>query len=474
MAGRQKKRLNKLELLPAIVMDEFHVFRDRVNLIFVVDHAGRAGNGFFQTIFDQHPQVIACPWMHYVYSYILTEYGEEDQLDARRVWEHWRRTIYFTLLYNDLDDKGRRFVQKIGGDPSAEIDRAVVRNVFDRIVLERGVISRKDLIVAIFFSFALGLGRDIRTIRYIMCPDSISLRHESAMKGFSGKAVDFVVKDFPNARLIHLERDPRAGFASSNHQFVNQLGNMYGLKIGQFWSRLARLFRREFDWDSVFVFGFWLIYFRQTYKAIMQKRKKYHDQFLTVRNEDLNLNFAPTMKLLAGELGIEMLESWMKDFRPTMLGKMWTGTGAYNNQYQTSVYGPLENDPDSLARNVSGPNSYVTQRWRTRLKPNEIFLLEGLLASEIDFFGYEFTSWKGSKEDKKRLFIDIWFPLKGELPTLQWILKGRFVSLKDFFDRVFYLVAFPIFYVCTRMVFVSIVKEGNVFNLNENLVGKNV
>lgn len=463
-----------MELVPAIVMDEFYAFRDRVNLILVVDHAGRAGNGFFQTIFDQHPQVIACPWMHYVYSYILTEYGEEEQFDARRVWEHWRGTIYFTLLYNDLDDARRRFIMKIGGDPEAELDRAAVRRIFDGVVLGRGLISRKDLIAAIFYSFAIGLGRDTRTIRYIMCPDSISLRNESAMTGFSGKVVDFAVKDFPNARLIHLERDPRAGFASSNHQFVNQLGNMYGLKIGQFWSRLIRLFHREFDWDSVFIFGFWLIYFRQTFKAVMQKRARYPGQFLTVRNEDLNLNFVPTMKWLVGELCIDMLDSWEDDFRPTMLGKVWTGTGAYNSQYQTNVYGPLQNDPDSLSRNVSGPNAYVTQRWRTRLKPNEIFIVEGLLASEINYFGYELTSWRGSIEDKRHLFLNLWRPLKGELPTLQWILKGRFVGLRDFLDRVFYLFAFPIFYVCARIVFVVIIREGRIFDLNENFGGNNV
>ena len=218
------------------------------------------------------------------------------------------------------------------------------------------------------------------SISYIMCPDSISLRNETALDGFSGKVIDYVVEDFPNARLIHLERDPRAGFASSNHQFVNQLGNMYGLKIGQFWSRLVRLIRRDFDWDSVFVSGFWLIYYRQTFKAVMQKRIKYQKQFLTVLNEDLNLNFVPTMKWLVGELCIDMLELWFNDFRPTMLGKPWLGTGAYNNYYQTYIYGPLTNDPDSLSQNISGPNAYVTQRWKTRLKANEVFLLEGLVS----------------------------------------------------------------------------------------------
>lgn len=454
--------------------EEFHAFRDRVNLIFVLDHAGRAGNGFFQTIFDQHPEVIACPWMHYVYSYIVTEFGEQDRLDVQQVREQWCDTVYFSLLYNDLNSTRRQLIRKMGGDDNAEIDRAMVRTIFDGLILDRKEISRKEFVAIIFFSFAQGLGRDTETIRFMMCPDSISLRYESAITGFSGKIIDLVLRDYPKARLIHLERDPRAGFASANHQFVNQLGNMYGLKFGNFWSRIGRLVRCDFDWDSVFVFGFWLIYFRQTYKTIMSKRSQYKGKFLTVRNEDLNLSFEPTMKKLAKELGVKVLGSWNQNFQPTMLGRPWTGTGAYNSQYQSHVYGPLQNDPDGLARQTTGPNIYVTERWKSRLRPSEIFILEALFAPEISYFGYKFESWSGTKKDKKRVIFEIWRPLKGELPTLGWVLKGRFVSIRDFFDRIFYVLVFPVFYICSRMVFVGIVKQNRIFMLDESHENKQI
>jgi hypothetical protein len=443
--------------------ESFAEFKERVNVIFVVDHAGRAGNGFFQTIFDQHPQVIACPWMHYVYSYILTEYGEDDRLDARAVWEHWRGTIYFTLLYNDLDEERRAFITRIGGNPDAALSRLLVRRCFDEALLGRDVITRRELVAAIFYSYAVGLGRDTREILYIMCPDSISLRSENAMEGFSGKAIDCVVRDFPDARLVHLERDPRAGLASSNHQFVNQLGNMYGLKLGNFWQRLRRLAHRDFDWDSVFVFGFWLIYFRQTFDAVMRKRAQYEGRFLTVRNEDLNLEFTSTVKALADKLGIRALDSWTDDFRPTMLGKPWTGTGAYNSQYQQHTHGPLKNDPDSMARNVTGPNAYVTQRWKTRLNPNEIFLIEGLLTPELEAFGYKFLYWRGGPQDERRLSRVIWKPLSGELPAPRWILDVRHVGFGGLLDRLFYCVAFPVFYVASRLALLSVIRTMGIF-----------
>ena len=377
----------------------------------------------------------------------------------------WPQTTYFSLLYHELNDQRADLIRKMGGDPSAELDRAAVRHTFNNLLETREKISRRELVTAIFYSYAKGLGRDPEAIRYILCPDSISLRNETVMSGFSGKVIDHAVKDFPKARLIHLERDPRAGFASSNHQFINQLGNMYGLRVGSFWQRLGRLHRRELDWDSVFVFGFWLLYFRQTYKAIMRKRTSYPKHFFTVHNESLNLNFVPTMQWLSEELGIDFLADWNDNFTPTMLGKKWAGTGAYNSRYQTHRYGPLRNDPDHVALNVNGPNAYVTQRWRSRLAPREILLVEALLSEEINDFGYEFLYWKGDARSMDRLYGSLWRPLKGELPTPRWIFDGLRVGARDFFDRIFYLITFPIFYIKARQVFLAIIRDQNIFDL---------
>ena len=69
------------------LMVDFRRFRQSVNLMLVIDHAGRAGNGFFQTIFDKHPQVVVCPWIHYIYSYIIEEFGDKETLSCEEVQE---------------------------------------------------------------------------------------------------------------------------------------------------------------------------------------------------------------------------------------------------------------------------------------------------------------------------------------------------------------------------------------------------
>lgn len=456
-------------------LKKFEDFKNNTNLIFVVDHAGRAGNGFFQTIFDLHPEVIVCPWIHYLYSYIIEEFGDKNIIKSIDAWNFIKNSHYFACVYHDLEVEhtsffrtssktfsSREFITKMGGDANVDLNRSLLRKLFDSILLSSDNISRHDLLCAIYYSYAISAKREIRDIKYIMTADSISTRKEFALNGFSAEIIDTVVLDFPSVKIIHLERDPRAGIASTNHQFINSLGNMYGLHFGNFWKRLIRLIRMDFDWDCVFVFGFWLLYYRQTYESIMKKREVYKDLFITVRNEDLNLDFNNTMKKLSAKIEISMLKTWTDKFQPTMLGSLWKGTGAYNSNYQENKFGPLENDSDDLAKKAIGPNAHVTKRWKSKLSKTEIFIIESLLAPELKFFDYDFMYWNDNFSNNKRLKRLLWFPLSGELPKLTWVLKSRHFGIKEFFNRIFYIFFFPIFYIFSRIIFLRIIKK-NIF-----------
>ena len=425
----------------------------------VIDHAGRAGNGFFQTIFDKHPQVVVCPWIHYIYSYIIEEFGDKETLSCEEVQNFWPQTIYFSLIYEKLDKNKADLITKMGGNPKARIDRQIVKRIFDQYLQRSQTISRQNLVCLIFYSFAIGTGRNLDDVKYVLCTDSISLRQETLFTGFSGKLIEIALADFPFAKLVHLERDPRAGFASSNHQFINQLGNMYGVRYGNFFDRLKLIFKKQLDWDSFFVFGFWMIYFLKTYKTIKLKKALNEDVFHTVLNEQLNLNFSETMHQLSLVLGLKYLRCWDERFQPTMLGLPWTGTGGYNNQYQRNHYGPLKNDSDDVSKNVRGPNVYVTQRWRKRLRKNEILLLECMFADEIHTFGYEFMNPPKIRNSFFHFFIALCKPLSGELPTLSWIRDGFKVRKQEFLNRLFYVFVFPLFYIYVRVAFLRIMKE---------------
>jgi hypothetical protein len=165
---------------------------------------------------------------------------------------------------------------------------------------------------------------------------------------------------------------------------------------------------------------------------------------------------------LSNVLDIQLLRTWNAGFEPTILGRPWGGVGAYNSNTQKNKDGLLANDPDDVAKRATGPNEYVTRRWRSRMKPYEIEIVEQLMAGEMSTFGYERVTPPLRGEEPRPLWLAFILPLSGELPTLSWILKGR--SLRDICDRTFYLFVFPIFFIVSRISFISFVKRSRVFS----------
>lgn len=446
-------------LIKKMMLQNFKKFSQQVNFIGVIDHA-RAGNCFFLTIFDQHNEVLSCPWLQYVYSFIITTFGDNDKLDSKYVLEKWPKQQYFKLIHSEIDDDAKNFIKRIGGNPYAKINRKIVRNTFSDILSLNKYITRHDLVIATYYAYALGVGRNPKTIKYIMTSDAISLRSESVFSGYSGKVIDFIFNDFPNAYIVHLIRDPRACVASVAHQFINQLGNMYGINATNAFHRIYKIINLKFERDSVFVFGFWLMYYSQTYRAIMRKKNQYSSHFICVRNEDLNLSFCETMRYLSCELKINYFSDWNmnENFQPTMLKDPWKGVGAFNSQYSPSTR--LENDPHTVSLHSTGPNRHVTERWKSKLKKNEILLIEKFLSHEFSSFGYELQN---NRFSKWRWMWALFKPLRGELPCIRWLANGWKSGKEIFRDRLFYTFVWPLYYILVRWAFVRVVNNTCVF-----------
>jgi hypothetical protein len=434
--------------------EKFRDFVKKVRPLYVIDHAGRAGNGFFQTLFDEHPEVLSIPWIHYCTSYFVTEFGDDHRVDSRKAHEFWTTKSYFRFFYAELSEDDYRLVHRFGGNPETAMDRSKIRNTFDQIILEKSSVSRKEVIYASFYAIAEVLGRDIEKLKFLILTDSISLKMESVFGGFSGKIIDIALKDSPKARFVHLVRDPRAGFASTNHQFVNQLGNMYALSLKNFPAKFIELIKCQLSMEGPFVFGFWILYFLETFRAIEKKKQESPNRFLTIWNEDINLRFVPSMKRLSQNLGVSYNQNWdQTDYCPSMLGHPWKGTGGYSNRYQTIHCGPLQNDPDEVSSNVTGPNSYVTKRWKKRLSKQEIFILEYFFRHEIQAYGYEFLTSKPFGKSETSIWFKISFPLRGEIPSLRWLFSGWQQSPMELVNRMVYLAVLPAFYVSARLAF---------------------
>ncbi|MCB0344519.1 MAG: hypothetical protein KDD66_05365, partial [Bdellovibrionales bacterium] len=404
---------------------EIEAFIDTVNLVAVLDHSGRAGNSFVLAIFDQHPEVLTCGWLHYAYSYLLAKYGDSDELDAVEAHTYWSTESYFRFLYQEADEAARKRLSRIGGDTDVELNRSVVREVFDGFVLSKQRISRKALLLSSYYAFAAGAGRDLSAVKYVLVDDAVSLRGENPDIGFSGKAIHAMVEDFSRPKLVSLVRDPRAAFASTRHQYVNEMGNMYGYRPRSFIEKLASLVSCKLTSEDCACLYIWF-YHSEAARTVYRLKDQYPELFYTLKNENLNLNFLPTIEKFCDWLGVSRFPAWSEQpYVPTMMGAPWKGTGAYNKSYyKQESYGPLKNDPPEVAAKVTGPNEYVTKRWRSRLSSSEIKLCEVIFKDELEDLDYPFLFDNRPSASTLKFLGSAFAPFKGELPKLSWLIAG--------------------------------------------------
>lgn len=442
-------------------LEALEAFNPQINLTAVIDSSGRGGNLFFLTLFDLHPEVACCPIVQYTYSYVLDAFGDDIIIDARRAHAFLTQKSYFRMVYNDLSGDNAVLFSRMGGTPGVSIDAPRLRALIDAYFASRQQVSRRELIVVPMLAYAIIRGQDPARIRYIQMGDAISRRHEGVYSGFSGQIIDHMLADFPDAKLFRLVRDPRATFASPRHQFVNSLGNMYAVHPGNYFSRLKTLLFDVLTPDNGCVYLYWLSYLRQTERTSLAKEKQFPNHIKLVKNEDLNLKFVETMISIATWLGIERLGTWnSSNFVPTVIGTPWEGAGAYNSRYQQATTGLLANDPAEVAKTVTGPNEYVTRRWRTRLNPREIELIEFLFFYELKKFDYEFLYYHPDQATAVVLVRTLLSPFEGELPKIGWIKTGFSSSLREGCDRLFYALTFIPFYIASRIKFLMLYADG--------------
>ena len=133
---------------------------------------------------------------------------------------------------------------------------------------------------------------------------------------------------------------------------------------------------RDFSPDNGAVYLYWLLYLAQTARTVRRKKREYQQNFVTVRNEDLNLNFAP---ILNGCLHGSVFPMKRISSRNHLFRQSWGARGeAQVPSYQRHTNGPLQNDSPEQSKAATGPNRHVTERWKTRLNKREIQLIEVL------------------------------------------------------------------------------------------------
>ncbi|MCK6418569.1 MAG: hypothetical protein L6Q57_06495 [Alphaproteobacteria bacterium] len=438
---------------------QLEAFIQRVNLVLILDHGGRAGSNFFQCLFDAHQELLICPLVHYLYSYWRSSFGELSVVEGRKAHEFIAHTSYFRLLYQNPEAGVGNLIYKIGGDPHAPFDRARFRSLIDHFLLHTRMMSRKEIILKSYAAYAVCRGFDLSKVKYIGVNDAVSERNENIFSGYSLKLLDTAATDFPDVFVLALLRDPRAQYASTRHQMVNELGNNYGLNSCNYFRVLHQILFNKIDLDNGpahLCFLYQIAAFRALIKKWQQanSQKLSRQQWHFLKNEDFNLDFVLTMLSVCQALRISPDPEWIEkgdDYKAKMMGVPWHGTGAYNSRYQSVVDGPLKNDAQEAIQKALGPSRYVTQRWKDKLSFFEKFSLEIFFLEEITILGYERIFNNSKFKNLQLLMYQLW-PWSGEVPSSSWVLEGK--SNNERIKRAsYYIVLWPLYVLCRLKIY---------------------
>lgn len=291
---------------------------------------GRTGTDFLQSSFDSHPQILTFNGSLFFHSFwnksicINNSKGKIvlDDLIYEFIGFHIEKLksrYDFLERKDELGDASDQFVD-------IDLDQ-FKKNI--KIFLEGKIINSKSFLIAIYASYGMLVGQNIKDIKVVLH----HIHHFDKLNSF--------ISDFPNAKIICMTRDPRANFVScvENH----------------------RKYNINTDHNSFLYFNIIRILNDST------PLHKYPNEYLTVKLEDLGNK--KIISKLCNWLGINYHSSLEKS---TWAGLQWKG------------------DRVSITKNnVNGFSEKMLQNnWQTKLSFLDKYVLNYLMFNRIKHYSY--------------------------------------------------------------------------------------
>lgn len=304
-------------------MTEADFLRNRP--VFICGHP-KAGTSLVRAIFDSHPQLIVYPEESVFFRRFLPQAAAlslEEQLGLAE------RTLIHIFRWNQdhpLPDQ-QGFPDRDYSSIPYERVRQLMRQTAMQNYRHPG-----DILSAAVLAFGEVSGQ--------MTPATCWWVEKSPYNEYFA---DQIFSWWPEARCIHILRDPRDNFASYQ--------------------------RKHPDWQAEFFAANWL---RST-RAGMKNRDRYGpDRYTILRYEDLTRDPQTYLPALKDFLQIEMDASL---FSPTRAGERWQGNSMFANRFQEISAEPVA-------------------RWKEKISPVDAAVIETKSASVMEAFGYSASSAK--------------------------------------------------------------------------------
>lgn len=291
--------------------------------IFIVG-AHKSGTSLLRNIFDGHPELFVVPFETHVYQFlghwINNPYRYQLPLhrDGKRIREDMINYIKWYNFNNNeqadvvldgaIDEKG---FEKIMGTLKEDADAKTVINT---------------LVEAVYYSLH---GKEL--------PSGIRFVEKSVE---NGELVGEYKKLYPNARFIHILRNPYSNIVSIRKYRLGPKGKYPLLP------RIAETIYQSF------------------YYAY--KNQRLYDNYMVMNYEDLTSNPMEHIKELCNFLSIEYSENLLK---PTSIGRDWKGNSTRNTSF------------DGITKH--------SEKWKKEILPLEIAYINNYLGEVMEQFGYD-------------------------------------------------------------------------------------
>lgn len=205
--------------------------------------------------------------------------------------------------------------------------------------------------------------------------------------------VDKILEDFPNARFIHMLRDPRDNYLGLKRRIDDQE------LIPQGWlrDRIIPRFRHATNHPAFFT----ETYILKSLDAAYENVARFGGQYRVLFYEDLIYGGEEMVRVLASWLGLSWNENMVN---PTMHGAAWKGNSRSSD----------------LIKQLEPFDTRPIGRWKAELSIREIGLMEDI----IDCYNLQTKYPTGSNRTQVKLALRLVPPFPHELRIeAQWIAK---------------------------------------------------
>ena len=363
---------------------------EKLQMIAINNHG--SGSKVYQSFFDNHPEICMIPG--YQLMYLYPHWFQWKKNKKINTWDQILNNLKFNhpSLFDSREFPGSESLDKLGNqqDEFIQVNFKKFKSCFLNYTKDKAI-SSKNLILAIHYSYYYTLDINMKKLKIILYHIHVPYYIN-----------DFLIKDFPNLKVITLIRDIRGYiYRKFNNGFLKT--DMNKLNLSDFILIKSTRFKYTFQ-----TFCDSLDYLKSI--SIKNQRVVKHED-LIFRFDDMILN---TLKFM--DISYDNSLKYL-----TFGSKKWK-TSFYNFDKSYNV------NPE-----------IISNKWQTEMSKIDIFFIEGVFYDFLVYYNYKLLIYNNQNYFHRIIiFLFIFLPTRKELVEFFNLILNLPKFLKSLLSEIFF------------------------------------